>query len=62
MARVLRFRRLKHGVPPRFKVLPKDLARSCGGGWFGAAPGMLGVTALIATSIGVLALLGRILC
>ncbi|NBB47277.1 hypothetical protein GVN24_03200 [Rhizobium sp. CRIBSB] len=28
MSKVVRFRKLKHGDPPRFKVLPDDLPRS----------------------------------
>ncbi|MDH4413027.1 MAG: hypothetical protein QE484_06950 [Rhizobium sp.] len=27
MSKVVRFRRLKHGDPPRFKVLPDDLRK-----------------------------------
>jgi hypothetical protein len=27
MSKVVRFRKLKHGDPPRFKVLPDDLER-----------------------------------
>jgi hypothetical protein len=28
MSKVVRFRRLKHGDPPRFKVLPDELRKS----------------------------------
>lgn len=58
MAKVMRFRRLKHAAPPKFKVLPEDLVRSRSGAWFGAAPGMLGVIALVGASLAVLALVG----
>lgn len=58
MAKVMRFRRLKHGAPEKFKVLPEDLARSRSGTWFGAGPGMLGVIALVGASVAVLALVG----
>lgn len=61
MAKVMRFRRLKHADPQKFKVLPEDLARSRGGAWFGAAPGMLGVIALVGASMAVLALVGGLL-
>lgn len=61
MAKVMRFRRLKHGAPHKFKVLPEDVARSRDGAWFGAAPGMLGVIALVGASLAVLALVGGLL-
>jgi hypothetical protein len=61
MAKVMRFRRLKHGAPEKFKVLPEDLARSRGGAWFGTGPGMLGVIALVGASIAMLALVGGLL-
>lgn len=58
MAKVMRFRRLKHGAPQKFKVLPDDLATNRGRSWFGTSPGMLGVIALVGASIAVLALVG----
>lgn len=35
MSKVVRFRKLKHGDPPRFKVLPDDLRKTASrsGGW-----------------------------
>lgn len=35
MSKVVRFRKLKHGDPPRFKVLPDDLRQTSAraGGW-----------------------------
>ncbi len=35
MLKVVRFRKLKHGDPPRFKVLPDDLRKTSArsGGW-----------------------------
>ena len=35
MSKVVRFRKLKHGDPPRFKVLPEDLNGGASGhsGW-----------------------------
>ncbi|RKE84878.1 hypothetical protein [Rhizobium sp. AG855] len=61
MAKVMRFRRLKHGPPQKFKVLPEDLARSRGGAWFGTGPGMLGAIALVAASVAVLLIVGGLL-
>lgn len=61
MAKVVRFRRLKHEAPPRFKVLPEELGRGRTSAGFGSAPGMLGVVALVAASIAILALVGSLL-
>lgn len=50
MSKVVRFRKLKHGDPPRFKVLPEDLG--------GQAPGHGGWSATGSFPIMVLALIG----
>jgi hypothetical protein len=59
MSKVVRFRRLKHGDPQKFKVLPEDVARSRSGPWSGV--GMLGVTALVGVSLAALAMVGGLL-
>lgn len=49
MSKVVRFRKLKHGDPPRFKVLPDDL-RKAGyrhGGWIPTGSFSVMVLALI---------------
>jgi hypothetical protein len=49
MSKVVRFRKLKHGDPPRFKVLPDDLgSQSSGhGGWSATGSFPVMVLALI---------------
>lgn len=61
MSEVMRFRRLKHGDPQKFKVLPEDVGRSHDGPLLGKAPGMLGVVALVGVSLGLLLLVGGVL-
>lgn len=50
MSKVVRFRKLKHGDPPRFKVLPEDLSDSSSklGGWDSTGSFPIMVLALIA--------------
>ncbi|MFN7093720.1 MAG: hypothetical protein ACK4P4_24610 [Allorhizobium sp.] len=49
MSKVVRFRKLKHGDPPRFKVLPDDLRKTSyrGGGWSSTGSFPLMVLALV---------------
>jgi hypothetical protein len=49
MSKVVRFRKLKHGDPPRFKVLPDDLRKTSSrdGGWSSTGSFPLMVLALI---------------
>lgn len=61
MAKVMRFRRLKHWAPQKFKVLPEDMDRSRGGAWFGTGPGMLGAIALVTVGAAVLLVVGGLL-
>jgi hypothetical protein len=49
MSKVVRFRKLKHGDPPRFKVLPDDLRKTASrdGGWSSTGSFPLMVLALV---------------
>lgn len=49
MSKVVRFRKLKHGDPPRFKVLPEELNGDASGhsGWSNAGSFSMMVLALI---------------
>ncbi len=58
MSKVVRFRKLKHGDPPRFKVLPDDLrkASSRHGGW--SSTGSFPIMVLVLVGIAAVLVVG----
>lgn len=58
MSKVVRFRKLKHGDPPRFKVLPNDLGQRSSRGRIWRAAGSFPIMLLALIGIAAVVVIG----